>query len=87
MYKRQSGPGCVRDFVLDDGADSGSGLIREGVECVFFHLDDPHDVPFNCDLVWGTILNDDLAVLIVVDGDQDGTPVTVGDPGQWIVAM
>ena len=67
----QSGSRCVRDFVLDDGTDSGSGLIREGVEPVFFHLDDPHDVvPFNCDLVRGTVFNDDLAVVIVVDGDQ-----------------
>ena len=84
----QSGLRCVRDFVLDDGADSGSGLIREGVERVFFHLDDPHDVvPFNGDLVRGAVLNNDFAVLIVSMVTRDGTPVTVGDPGQWIVAM
>ncbi len=62
---------CVRNVVLDNGADSGGGFIREGVELVLFHFDNPHDVvPFDGDLVRGTVFNDDLAFLVIVDSDK-----------------
>ncbi len=78
----------VRNVVLDNGANSGGGFIRERVELIFLHFDDPHDVvPFDGDLVRGTVFNDDLAVLVVVIVTRDGTPVNVGAPGQWIVAI
>ncbi len=65
----------VRNVVLDNGANSGGGFICERVELVFFHFDDPHDVvPFDGDLVRGTVFNDDLAVLVVVDSDKGRDP-------------
>ena len=57
VFLGQSGFWCVRNVVPDNGADSSSGLIREGVELVLFYFNDPHDVvPLNGDLVWGTVL-------------------------------
>ncbi len=65
----------VWNVVLDNGANSGSGFICERVELVFLHFDDSHDVvPFDGDLVRGTVFNDDLAVLVVVDGDKGRDP-------------
>ena len=75
VFLAQSGSSGIRSVVLDHGADSGCGLIREGVELVLFYFNDPHDVvPVDGDLVRGTVLNDDLAILIFIDGDEGRDP-------------
>ncbi len=67
----QLSPGSVGDIALDDGADSGSSLIHERIEFVLLHFNDAHNVvPLNGDVIWSTVLDDDLAVLVAVNGDK-----------------
>ena len=63
-------PGSVRDIAFDGCADVGRGLVREWIHFIFFDFHDAHDVvPLDGDLVRGTVFDDDLAVLVVVDTD------------------
>ncbi len=65
----------IWNVALDDGANSGGGFVREGIELVLLHFDDPHDV-VSCDgdLIRSTVFNDDFAVPVVVDGDKGRDP-------------
>jgi hypothetical protein len=66
-------PGSAGNIAFDRGADISCSLIREGVHLIHLDLDDAHDVvPFDGDFVGGTVLDDDLAVLVTVDADQQG---------------
>ena len=61
----------IWNVALDNGTNSGGGFVRERIELVLFHFDDPHDVvSFDGDLVRSAVFNDDLAVLVVVDRDE-----------------
>ena len=65
----------VWNVVLDNGANSGGGFIRERVELVFFHFNDTQDVvPFNGDLIRSAIFDDDLAVLVTVNSEKGRDP-------------
>ena len=67
----QSGSRCVWDFVLDDGADSGGSFVRERIEFVLLHFNDAHNVvSLNGDVIGSTVLDDDLAILVAVNGDE-----------------
>jgi hypothetical protein len=67
----QPGSRCVGDVVLDNGANSGGGFVCQRIELVFLHFNDSHDVvSFDGDLIGGTVLDDDFAVLVAVNGDQ-----------------
>ena len=64
------------------------GFLREcmwRLELVILDLHKSHDViPLDGDLVWCAVFDDDLAVVVFVN--FEGTPVRVGDHGQWMVA-
>ncbi len=65
----------IWNVAFDNGTNSGSGFVRERIELVLLHFDDAHDVvSFDGDLVRSAVFNDDLAVLVVVDGDQGWDP-------------
>ncbi len=71
----QPGSRSIGNVVLDNGANSGGGFVCERIELVFLHFNDSHDVvPFDGDLIGSTVLNDDLAVLVAVDGDKGWDP-------------
>ncbi len=64
-------PGSAGNIAFDRGADIGHSLVHEGVHLIYLDLDDAHDViPFYGDFIGGTVLDDDLAVLVTVDADQ-----------------
>jgi hypothetical protein len=66
-------PWSAWNIVFDRGADIRCSLVCEGVYLILLDFDDAHDVvPFDGDLVWGRVLDDDLAVLVTVDADQRG---------------
>ncbi len=78
----------VWNVVLDNGANSGGGFIREGVELVFLHFDDPHDVVLSMVTSYGAQFSmTTLQFWLLSIVTRDGTPVNVGSPGQWIVAI
>ncbi len=61
----------VRGVTFENGADSGCSLVRKRVNFVFLHLNDAHDVvPLDGDVVGSAVFNNDLAILIVVNGDE-----------------
>jgi hypothetical protein len=63
-------PGSIRDVALDAGADVGRGLVREWVHFIFSKFHETHYViPLDSDLVRGTVLDDNLAVLVAVNAD------------------
>jgi len=67
----QSWSRSIGDIVLDNGANSGSGFIRKRIELVFLHFNDSHDVvPLDGDVIGSAVLDDDLAVLVAVNGDK-----------------
>ncbi len=71
VFPGQFSPWSVGDIALDDGANSGSSLIRERIEFVLLHFNDAHNVvPFNGDVIGSTVLNDDLVVLVAVNGGE-----------------
>ncbi len=64
-------PGSVWNVAFDGSTDVGSSLICEWVHFVLFDLHNDHDViPLNGDFIRGTVLDDNLAVLVAVDADQ-----------------
>ncbi len=66
---------CIWNVALDNGTNSGGGFVRERIELVLLHFDDSHDVvSFDGDLVRSAVFNDELAVLVVVDGDKGWDP-------------
>ncbi len=65
----------VWNVALDNSTNSGGGFIRERIELVLLYFNDSHDVvSFDGDLVRSAVFNDDLAVLVVVDGDKGRDP-------------
>ncbi len=61
----------VGDITFNDGADSGGGLVCERIESVLLHFNDAHNVvSFNGDVIGSAVLDDNLAVLIAVNGDE-----------------
>jgi hypothetical protein len=59
--------GSAGNIAFDGGADIGRGLICEWIHLVLLDLDDAHDViPLDGDFVWGTVLDEDLAILVAV---------------------
>ncbi len=66
----ESSPGSVQDIALDSGTDVSPGLVSEWIHFVFFYFHNAHDViPLDGDLVWSTVLDDDFAVLVIVNAD------------------
>jgi hypothetical protein len=66
---------CIWDIAFDNGTNSGGGFIREMIELVLLYFNDAHDVvSFDGDLVRSAVFNNDLAVLVVVNGDQGQDP-------------
>ncbi len=64
-------PGSAWNIAFDGGADIGRGLIHEWIHLVLLDLDDALDViPLDGDFVWGTLLDDDHAILVAVNADQ-----------------
>ncbi len=75
VFLGQPGSRSIGDVVLDKGANSGGGVVRERIELVFLHFNDSHDVvPLDGDLVGSAVLNDNFAVLVAVDGDKGWDP-------------
>ncbi len=71
----QPGSRSVGNVVLDNGANSSSGFVRERVELVFLHFNDSQDVvPFDGDLIGSAVFNDAFAVLVAVNGDKGRDP-------------
>ncbi len=71
VFSGQLSLGSAGDIAFDNGADTGCGLVCKRVDFVFFHSDDAHDVvPLNGDIVGSAVFNNDLAILIVVNGDE-----------------
>jgi len=57
--------------VLDNGADFGRGIVQQGIHFVLLPLNDAHDViPLDGDVIGSTVFNNDLAIMVVVNGDQ-----------------
>jgi hypothetical protein len=74
----------IGNVTFDNGADSGCGLVRERIELVFLNFNNSHDVvPFYGDLIGSAVFNDDLAVLVAVNGDKGRDPCQCWCP--WAV--
>ncbi len=64
FFSGQLDPGSAGNIALDNGADSGCGLVRERIYLVFLHFDNAHNVvPLDGDVIGST-------VLVAVNGDQ-----------------
>ncbi len=71
VFPGQSSSRSVGDIALNDGADSGGSLICERIEFVFLHFNDAHNVvSLNGHVVGSAVLDDDLAILVAVNGDE-----------------
>ncbi len=71
VFSGQLSPGSAGNIAFDNGADSGGGLVCKRVDFVFLHLNDAHDViPLDNDVIGSTVFNNDLTVLIAVNGDK-----------------
>ncbi len=67
----QLNPGSAWNVAFDNGADIGRGIVREGIHFVLLHLNDAHDVVLlDGDIIGSAVFNNDLAILVVVNGDQ-----------------
>ena len=65
----------VWNVALDNGTNSSGGFVRERIELVLLQFNDPHDVvSLDGDLVRSAVFNNDLAILVVVDGDKGWDP-------------
>ena len=71
VFLDQSWSRSIGDIVLDNGANSGGGFVRKRIELVFLHFNDSHDVvPLDGDVIGSAVLDDNLAVLIAVNGEE-----------------
>ncbi len=71
VFPGQPSSRSIGDIVFNDGTNSGGGFVRKRIEFILLHFNDSHDVvPFNGDVVGSAILDDDLAGLVAVNGDE-----------------
>jgi hypothetical protein len=71
VVSSQPDPGSAWDIAFVNGADFGRGIVHEGIHFVLLHFNDAHDViPLDGDVIGSTVFNNDLAILVVVNGDQ-----------------
>jgi hypothetical protein len=68
------------DVALEGRTDLGRDMICEWIKLVVFNLHNAHDAF----LSMVTLYRAQFWLLSMLT--SDGTPVSVGDPGQWIVA-
>ncbi len=63
--------GSAGNVAFDNGADFSRGLVCERAYFVLLHFDDAQEVvPLNGDVIGSAVFNNDLIVLIAVNGDQ-----------------
>jgi hypothetical protein len=71
VFSGQLDPGSAGNIPFDNGADSGWGLVHEGVYFVLLHFDTANNVvPLNGDFIGSAVFNNDLAVVVAVNGDE-----------------